>query len=73
MFDGILFSVTAVDGPYFDAIDPDTDSLRFDGLTWDDAVALARLSFMQGFQVVIWATEDGENETEENTVPEKVI
>lgn len=54
MFEGQRFTVLAVDGAFLDAADPGTDALRFDGLTWEEAVELARLSFDQGYQIVIW-------------------
>lgn len=58
MFDGQHFTIIAVDGSFLDAADTGTDSLRFDGLTWTEAVELARLSFNQGFQVVLWRAEE---------------
>ena len=58
MFGGQLFTVTAINGCFLDAADPGTDSLRFDNLTWEEAVTLARLSFDQGYQIVIWQVEE---------------
>lgn len=58
MFENQLFTVIAIDGALLDAVDPGTDSLRFDNLTWDEAVTLARLSFFQGYQVVVWRVEE---------------
>lgn len=58
MNDSIRFTVLAVDGSFFDVGELGTDSLRFDELTWDNAVDLARLSFAQGFQIIIWQAED---------------
>ena len=56
------FTVIPIDGNAADVCDPYTDSLRYDGLTWAEAVELCRLSFTQGFQVIVWkidAAEDG--------------
>ena len=60
MFEGMRFAVTAVDGSFLDVADPYTDSLRFEGLTWDEAVELSRLAFVQGFEVILWAMEDSQ-------------
>ena len=57
MMDG-LFTVIAVNGNAADILEPFTDSLRYDGLSWSERVELCRLSFMQGFQCVIWKQED---------------
>ena len=56
-----LFTVIPVNGEAVTAGDPYTESLRYDGLTWEDAIELVRLSFMQGFEVIIWKI-DGEAE-----------
>lgn len=60
-----LFTVIVVDGDYFNAFEicSQTDSVRFDGLTWEDSMELARLSFMQGFEIVIWRQDEGEGGT----------
>ena len=74
MFEGQRFTVLAIDGAFLDAADPGTDSLRFDGLTWDEAVYLARLSFDQGYQIVVWRmAEEQEDEQTENAIPEKAV
>lgn len=49
-----LFTVIVIDGEATDLCDIDTSSIRYDGLTWDESVQLARLSFVQGFEIVIW-------------------
>lgn len=54
------FSVIVVDGEAADLCNVDTQSLRYDGLTWDEGVQLARLSFGQGFEIVIWKLDDSE-------------
>lgn len=58
MFENQLFTVIAIAGAFLDAADAGADSLRFDGLTWEEAVTLARLSFDQGYQIVIWQVEE---------------
>ncbi len=60
------FTVIPVDGEATDLTDVYTQSLRYDGLSWAESVELARLSFRQGFTVVIWLednAEDGGGET----------
>lgn len=51
-----FFTVIVVDGDFAEATDylSGTSSIRYDGLSWADSVELARLSFMQGFEIVIW-------------------
>ena len=58
MFEGQCFTVIAIDGAFLDAADPGTDSLRFDGPTWEEAITLARLAFRQGFEIVLWRMEE---------------
>ena len=72
MMDG-KFTVIAVNGEVVDLAEPLTDSLRFDNLSWSESVELCRLSFMQGYQCVIWMMEDGDDEQTESAVPEKDI
>ena len=64
MFEGQRFTVLAVDGAFLDAADPGTDALRFYGLTWEEAVELARLSFDQGYQIVVWRAEESADATQ---------
>ena len=55
-----LFSVIAIEetlSAYMD--DPTSPALIYNRLTWEEAVELARLSFRQGFRVVIWQTDSG--------------
>lgn len=57
------FTVIVVDGAAIDAADAYTDSLKYSDLTWEDSVALARLSFMQGFEIIVWKqSEDDQGE-----------
>lgn len=74
MFEDHFFTVTAVNGSFLDAADLDTDSLRFDNLTWEEAVQLDSLCFDQGFELVIWRMPEADkNEQTENPIPEKTI
>lgn len=54
----MLFTVVVIDGHYTTVDQYREDSLQYDGLTWDEATELVRLGFMQGFEAVIWRTED---------------
>ena len=57
-----LYTVRPIDGDVFDFVeDMTTESLKYEGLKWSEAVELCRLSFMQGFRCVIWQTESGED------------
>lgn len=74
MFEDQLFTVISVNGSFLDAADPGTDSLRFDNLTWEEAVELAKLSFSQGFELVLWRMpEADEDEQTENAIPEESL
>ncbi len=74
MFEGQYFTVIAINGAFLDAADPYTNSLRFDNLPWQEAVELVRLSFDQGFEIVIWRMPEAEeNEQTENALSEKTI
>lgn len=53
------FTLIAVDGEPGDLSDSCTQSLRYDDLSWDESVELARLSFMQGYAVIVWQVEGG--------------
>lgn len=55
------FSIFVLDGEVSDFSDIDTPYLRYEGLSWADAVELARLSFTQGFTVCIWQLSDGDS------------
>lgn len=48
------FTVIPIDGGPEDIDDIITPSIRYDGLSWAESVELARLSFLQGYTVVIW-------------------
>ena len=54
------FTVIVVDGESADLGNFDTDSIRYDNLTWDEIVQLARLSFTQGFEIVLWKVDGKE-------------
>lgn len=59
-----FFTVIPVDGAAISAAEPMTQSLRYDGLTWTEAVELCRLSFAQGFECIIWKQEGGVDDCE---------
>ena len=54
------FTVIVVDGVACDMGDFSTPSVRYDGLSWTESVELARLSFGQNFEVVIWKIDGKE-------------
>ena len=69
-----LYTVRAIDGDFCDFVDDmATESLRYDGLRWDEAAELCRLSFKQGFQCVIWQTESGEDAGGNHEQPEEAV
>lgn len=54
------YVVIAVDGDFREFMEADTDFLKFEGLSWEEVISISKLSFRQGYQVVIWPT-NGEN------------
>lgn len=48
------FTVIVVDGESAELGNFDTLSVRYDDLTWEQSVELAKLSFTQGFEIVLW-------------------
>ncbi len=54
------FTVIVVDGEAADIGDFDTPSIRYDDLSWEESVQLARLSFNQGFEIVVWKIDGNE-------------
>ena len=54
----MLFNVLVVSGSFLDVSNVETDALRYEGLSFGEAVELCRLSFSQGFQCVIWRVDD---------------
>ena len=54
------FTVFVVDGEAADIGDFDTPSIRYDDLSWEESVQLARLSFNQGFEIVVWKIDGNE-------------
>lgn len=54
------FTVIVVDGEAADIGGFSTDSIRYDNLTWEESVQLARLSFTQGFEIVLWKVDGKE-------------
>lgn len=61
--DNDSFEVMPINGSVTDFMDIETQYLRYSNLVWEDAVTLCKLSFDQGFQVVIWRSQgDGRQE-----------
>lgn len=56
--DEMLFSVLVINGSFATLDQCQEDSLQYDGLTWAEAQELVRLSFVQGYEAVIWRLED---------------
>lgn len=54
MDDKMRFTVIPVDGGPEDIDNICIPSVRYDNLTWAESAELARLSFLQGYTVVIW-------------------
>ena len=54
------FTVIVVDGEAADIGDFDTPSIRYDDLSWEESVQLARLSFNQGFEIVVCKIDGNE-------------
>ena len=52
------FCVIVVSGNAADLCDLSTESLRFDALSWEESVELARLSFLQGYEIIVWKQDD---------------
>ena len=52
-----MYSVTVINGDYLDAGSVETDALSYNGLTFEEAVELCRLSFSQGYQCVLWRVD----------------
>lgn len=58
MSEKMRFTVIPIDGGPEDIDDICTPSLRYDGLSWDESVELARLSFAQGYTIIIWREDE---------------
>ena len=59
------YVLTVIDGDIYDFQDPCIPFLRYRDLTWEDAVTICRLSFVQGFECVLWRVDNGEAEAQE--------
>ena len=67
------YTVLPINGSFLDVLDPGTESLRYDGLSWEEAVELWRISFNQGYECVIWrVVENGEARTSETAQTDKL-
>ena len=54
------FVVIVVDGEAAAMNDYSTSSIRYNDLTWEQSVELAKLSFSQGFELVLWKQSDAD-------------
>lgn len=54
MGEEMRFTFIPIDGGPEDIDNICAPSIRYDGLSWSESVELARLSFSQGYTVVIW-------------------
>lgn len=54
----MTFTVVVIDGHWTTQDQYDQDSLHYEGLSWQEASELVRLSFLQGYEAVIWRMED---------------
>ena len=63
-----MYIVFLIDGAFVDAADAGTSVIRFDGLTWDEALNLARMGLEQGYDVVFRQEEVDEHGEEERSV-----
>ena len=48
-----FYTVFAIEGDFRHFMDSDCGYLKYEGLSWDEAVGLCRISFRQGYQCVI--------------------
>lgn len=60
-----MYTIFLIDGAFVDTADPGTSVIRFDGLTWDEAVALAQRCAEQGYDAVLRQYEEGPGHGEE--------
>ena len=54
----MLFTVVVIDGHWTTQDQYGQDSLCYEGLSWKEASELVRLSFLQGYEAVIWKMEE---------------
>lgn len=59
MGDEMRFVVVAVDGDPADIDNICIPSIRYGNLTWAESVELARISFRQGYCIIVWRQEEG--------------
>ena len=57
-----VFTVFAVDGDFRSFEELETNYMRYDKLSWEEAITLCLLSFRQGYQVIVIPA--GETEAE---------
>lgn len=54
----MMFAVTVIEGHWSMADQYSQNYLSYEGLSWEDAVELMKLSFVQGHEVVISREEE---------------
>ena len=54
----MLFTVAVIDGHWTTQDQYGQNCLYYEGVSWEEATELVRLSFLQGFETVIWRIED---------------
>ena len=54
----MLFTVVVINGHWTTQDQYGQDSLRYEGLSWQETSELVRMSFLQGYEAVIWKMED---------------
>lgn len=56
------FSLYIIDGDWTQWIEDllGVQSLKYENVSWNEATELARLSFKEGYKLVIWQMDDGE-------------
>ena len=52
------FKVIVIDGHFLTVDQCMENNLLYEGLTWEEASELVRMSFIQGYEAVIWRMED---------------
>lgn len=53
------YTVFVIEGDFRHFMDSDCGYLKYEGLSWDEAVALCRISFRQGYQCVLIRQNQG--------------
>lgn len=54
----MTFTVVVINGHWTSLDQYGGDSLCYEGLSWQETSELVRISFLQGYEAVIWRAED---------------